>query len=162
MRESNTKFSLSHMNLKLVNLFTSALFFHSLHIVVLGLPLALITLSRPSLTARLTIANRFFYHSAPACLWNNLPSHLRQVVHHITPSPFSNSPVSNLSTSLFLKKLKTHISLFLFSLVCITANEYISHGLYSPRLSLDWYLRYWPSFVFSSHTHFAIIHRHII
>jgi len=26
----------------------------------------------------------------------------------------------------------------------------------------DWYIRYWPSFVFSSHTHFAIIHRHFI
>jgi len=40
MRESNTRFSLSHINLsKLVNLLTSVLFFHSLHIVVLGLPL---------------------------------------------------------------------------------------------------------------------------
>jgi len=34
------RFSLSHINLaKLVNLLSSALFFHSLHIVVLGLPL---------------------------------------------------------------------------------------------------------------------------
>jgi len=32
---------------------------------------------------------------------NNLPSHLRQVVHHVTP-PISNSPMSDLSTSLFL------------------------------------------------------------
>jgi len=40
MGESNTKFSLKHINLsKLVNLLTTALFFHSLHIVVLGLPL---------------------------------------------------------------------------------------------------------------------------
>jgi len=42
MRESNTKISLSlsHINLsKLANLLTSALFFHSLHIVVLDLPL---------------------------------------------------------------------------------------------------------------------------
>jgi len=40
MRKSNTRFSLSHINLsKLVNLHTSALLFHSLHIVVLGLPL---------------------------------------------------------------------------------------------------------------------------
>jgi len=39
MRESNTKFSLTHINIsKLVNLLTSALFFHSLRIVVLGLP----------------------------------------------------------------------------------------------------------------------------
>jgi len=41
--------------------------------------------------------------------YNNLPSHLRQVVHHVTPSPILNSPVSNLSTSLFLNKLKTHL-----------------------------------------------------
>jgi len=68
----------------------------------------LITLSRPSLTSRLKIANRSFYHYAPV-LWNNLPSHLRQVVHHVTPS-ISNSPdVSDLSTSLFLKKLKAHL-----------------------------------------------------
>jgi len=67
---------------------------------------SLITLSRPSLTSRLKIANRSFYHSAPV-LWNNQPSHLRQVVHHVTPS-ISNSPVSDLSTSLFLKKLKPH------------------------------------------------------
>jgi len=39
----------------------------------------------------------------------DLPSHLRQVVHHVTPSPISNSPVSNLLTSLFLKKLKTRL-----------------------------------------------------
>jgi len=51
---------------------------------------SLITLSRP-LTSRLKIANRSFYHSAPV-LWNNLPSHLRQVVLHITRSPISNSP----------------------------------------------------------------------
>jgi len=38
MTESNTRFSLSHINLsKLVNLLTSALLFHSLHIVLLGL-----------------------------------------------------------------------------------------------------------------------------
>jgi len=34
---------------------------------------------------------------------------LRQVVHHVTPSPLSYLPVSNLSTSLVLKKLKTHL-----------------------------------------------------
>jgi len=40
MSESNTRFSLWHINLsQLVNLLTSALFFHSLHIVVLGFPL---------------------------------------------------------------------------------------------------------------------------
>jgi len=66
---------------------------------------SLITLSRPSLTSRLKISNRSFYRSTPV-LWNNLPSHL---CHHVIPSPISNSPVSNLSTSLFLKKLKTHL-----------------------------------------------------
>jgi len=50
--------------------------------------------------------------------------------------------------SLRSMKLKTHLfnSPFLLS-------------LYSPRLSQDWYIRYWPSFVFSSHTHFNIIYR---
>jgi len=68
---------------------------------------SLVTLGRPSLTSRLKIANRSFYHSAPV-LWNILPSHVRQVVHQITPL-ISNSPVSDLSTSLFLTKLKTRI-----------------------------------------------------
>jgi len=45
-----------------------------------------ITISRPPLTSRLKIANRSYYHSAPV-LWNNLPSDLRHVAHHITPSP---------------------------------------------------------------------------
>jgi len=78
---------------------------------------SLITLSRSSLTSRLKIANRSRYHAAPI-LWNNLPSHLRQVVHHVTPSPILNSPVSDFSTSLFLKKLKTCLfhSSFLLSL----------------------------------------------
>jgi len=79
---------------------------------------SLITLSRPSLTSRLKIANRSFSHSAPV-LWNNFPSHLHQVVHHVTPS-ISNSLVSDLSNSLFLKKLKTHLFHSSFSfLVCI-------------------------------------------
>jgi len=69
---------------------------------------SLITLSRPSLTSRLKIANRSFHHSAPV-LWNNLPSYQRQVAHHVTPYPISNSPVSDLSISPFLKKLKTHL-----------------------------------------------------
>jgi len=36
----------------------------------------------------------------------------RPVVHHVTP--ISNSPLSNLSTSLFLNKLKTHLFQFPF------------------------------------------------
>jgi len=58
------RFSLSHINLsKLVSLLTSALFFHSLHIVVLGLPL-LSPLFALSLTSRLKISNRSYYYSA--------------------------------------------------------------------------------------------------
>jgi len=68
---------------------------------------SLITFSRPSLTTRHKIANRSLSHSA-SIIWNTFPSHLRQVVHHVTLH-ISNSPVSNLSTSLFVKKLKTHI-----------------------------------------------------
>jgi len=49
-----------------------------------------------------------YYHSAPV-LWNNLTSDLRHVAHHVTPFLLSNSPVSDLSTSLFLKKLKTYL-----------------------------------------------------
>jgi len=45
---------------------------------------SLIALSRPVLTSRLKIANIPYYHSAPV-LWNNLPPHLRQIVHHVTP-----------------------------------------------------------------------------
>jgi len=67
---------------------------------------SLITLSRPSLTSCLKILNRTYYHSAPV-LWNNLLSHLRQFVHHVTF--ILNSPVSDLSTSLFLNKLKTQL-----------------------------------------------------
>jgi len=106
---------------------------------------SLITLSCPSLTSRLKKANSSYYHFTPI-LWNNLPFHLRQVVHHVTP-PILNSPESDL----FLKKLKP---------ISFTLSFLLS--LYSPRLSRDWYLRYWPSFVFSSHIHFAIIHRHVI
>jgi len=82
---------------------------------------SLITLTRPSHTSRLKIVNRSFYHSHVS--WNNLPSHLRQVVHHITSSPISNSPVSDLSASLFL-------NLFSFTLPLLLS-------LYSPRLSQD-------------------------
>jgi len=109
--------SLSYLNLsKLVNLLTSDPCFQFLHIVVFRLPLLS---SRPSLTSCLKIANRSCYHSAPVLL-NNLPSHLRQVVHHITSSPILNSPVSDLSTSLFLKEFENpSLSLFVSSLVCI-------------------------------------------
>jgi len=130
MRESKVlSLSLSHTNLsKLVILLTGALFFHPLHIVVLGLlllsPLVVI------LTSRLKIANRSYYYSA-AVLWNNLPSDLCHVPYHVTPSPILNSPVSDLSTSHFLKKLKA----FSFTLPFLLS-------LYLPKLSQDWYIRY--------------------
>jgi hypothetical protein len=69
---------------------------------------SLITLNRPSLTSRLKISNRSFQHSAPV-LWNNLPSDLRHIAHASTSSPTLHSPLSEISTSLFLKRLKTHL-----------------------------------------------------
>jgi len=118
MRESNTGFSLIYKSIKTgqPSYLCSRLSSHRC-----TRSSSLITLSRPSLTPRLKIANRSYYHSAPA-LWNNLTSYLRQVVHHITASPILNSPVSVLSTSLFLKNLKTHLFHSSFppdSLVCI-------------------------------------------
>jgi len=71
---------------KLVNLLTSALFIHSLHIVVLGLLLLSPVDALLSRLNSLKIAIRSYYHSAPV-LWNNLPSDLRHVAHHVTPSP---------------------------------------------------------------------------
>ena len=53
--------------------------------------------------------------------------------------------------ALFLKKLKTHLFSFHFL-----------HSLSSPRLPLDWYLRYWPSLVNSSHTLIVILDLHFI
>jgi len=75
---------------------------------------SLITLSRPTLTSRLKIGKMSFYHAVPV-LWNNLIPHPRHVVHHVTPS-ISNSPVSKLSTSLFINKLKTHLFHYSFPL----------------------------------------------
>jgi len=82
---------------------------------------------------------------------NSLPSDLRHVAHHVTPSSILNSPVSDLSTCLFLKKLETHLFHCSFIL-----------SLYSPGLSQDWFIWYWPSFIVSIHTHFAIIHPNFI
>jgi hypothetical protein len=43
-------------------------------------------------------------------LWNSLPSHLRHSAHHSTfPVPIAGSCISDLSTSLFLTKLKSHL-----------------------------------------------------
>jgi len=75
MRESNTRFSLSHIKIyqnwsTFLPPLSPFIPFTSFYLVSY-----LITLTRPSLTSRLKIANRSFYHSAPV-LWNNLPSHL--------------------------------------------------------------------------------------
>jgi len=69
---------------------------------------SLLTLNRPSNSSRLKITNRSFYHSAPI-LWNSLPPYLRLISHHPCSTPSFNSFPSDLSTSLFLKKLKTHL-----------------------------------------------------
>ena len=69
---------------------------------------SLITLNRPSVTSGLKISNRSFYHFAPV-LWNSLPSYLRHAAHHSTSSPTPGSCIPELSTSVFLKKLKSHL-----------------------------------------------------
>jgi len=84
-----------------------ARFFHSLHIVVIGLPLlsplvTLLSLLVLKLQTDLIIILLLF-------LWNSLPSDLRHVAQHVTPSPILNSPVSDHLTSIFHKKVKSHI-----------------------------------------------------
>ena len=76
---------------------------------------SLITLNRPAVTSGLKMSNRSFFHSA-LVLWNSLPSHLRHSAHHSTSSsPTSGSCISDLSTSVFLKKLKSHLFRISFS-----------------------------------------------
>jgi len=67
----------------------------------------LITISRP-LPSRFEIASRSFYHSAPV-LGNSLSSDQRHVAHHVIPNSLTNSPVSYLSTSFLLKKVKKYL-----------------------------------------------------
>jgi hypothetical protein len=64
-----------------------------------------VTLNRPSVTSGLKISNRSFYHFAPV-LWNSLPPYLRNSAFN---SPSSDSRLSDYSTTLFLKKLKSHL-----------------------------------------------------
>jgi len=104
-----------------------------------------IALSHPYLTSRLNTGTRSYYHSA-FVLWNNL-IYVRLLI-----------------TSLL--QFQTRLCLIfqvIYSLSNFTLPLRLS--LYSPRLcheTQEWYFRYWPSFVFSSHTHFVYIHRHII
>jgi len=84
---------------------------------------------------------RSFYHST---LRNSLiPPNLCQLSHHFTFSSvlIHNSSPSEQSTAFCLKvQNSSFLQLFAFN-----------------TRSLDWYLRYWRSFVCSSHTHFVII-----
>jgi len=122
MRESSTKFSLSHINIsKLVNLLTSALFFHSLHIVVLVL---LFISPLVALLSLLVLKFQTFCHSIILLLFCGIVSHLTYVTLHIMsllPSLILNPPVSDRSTALFLKKLKTLLFHFLFLLSLYSA-----------------------------------------
>jgi len=74
-------------------------------------------------TSLLFLNHIFFYHSASVS-WNNLLSHSRQLVHHVTPSPILNSTISDLSTI---------FAPFVFYLSCIYLG-YIS-GLIYPVLT---------------------------
>jgi len=149
--ENQIQSSLSHIKLsKLVNLLTSTPFFHSLHIVVvLCLPLlspfvALLSPLVLKYQIDLSIILLLFYGT---------------IFHFIYVRLFITSLLLLFQTRLCL------IFQPLFSLTCwkpISFTLTFLLSLYSPRLSQNWYLRYWPSFVFSSSTHLAIIHCHII
>jgi len=141
---------LSYLNLsKLVNLLISALVFQSLHIVVLCLP-------------RLSPLVAFL----SPLVWK------QQIDLFIILLLFYGTISHLIYVSLFIMSLlllfQTHLYLTFQPLIYLRSWKSTSFtlpfilSLYSPRLSQDWYLRYWPSFVFSSHTHFVIIYRHII
>jgi len=119
----------------LVNLLTSTLVCLSLQIVLLG-----ILIVSPLLTLLLPVA---FYLSA-LVLWNSIPYVLRHVAHRVTSSLTLNAPVSDLSTSPFLKIIITYSLTVLFLL-----------SLQSPDISCN-------DQASSLHTHFAIIHPHFI
>ena len=152
MREFSTKFSRSHTSLsKLVNLVIYALFFHS-HLIVQLAPLplspwiALLTLLILKSQTGLSII--LLLPCGTLCLliyvsFLIIILHLNLLVIHLFL----------LFLVLFLSKKSSRLIFFIFHFL---------HSLYSPRLPLDWYLRYWPSSVTSSHTHFVIIHLHFI
>jgi len=79
----------------------------------------MVTLARPSTRSYLKIASHFFRYAAP-CLWNELPTDLRELRQIQSPSlspiihgsssssPFSLSPLaSSLTHSVFHSELKT-------------------------------------------------------
>jgi len=111
----SNRFSLTHKNLsKLVNLLTSILFFHSLYIVLLGLlllsPVALLSPFVIKLQVRL-----YCSISCSGCVVYRLNYLTLLVAHHVTSSPTINSPVSNISTSFFLKRFTFVFLLSLYS-----------------------------------------------
>jgi hypothetical protein len=71
---------------------------------------ATVTLKRPTIHSRLKITDRSFTHHAPV-LWNRLPKELRQPVIHSSRTNQCGSTTSllALSSSVFHKKLKTHL-----------------------------------------------------
>src|SRR5664279_586454 len=70
---------------------------------------SVVTLSRPTVTSRLQITNRSFFHHAPV-LWNNLPVEMRQTSSstHSNTMPTSILPCLALSSSQFHSRLKTY------------------------------------------------------
>jgi len=81
---------------------------------------SLVTLARPPTSSSLSITDRSFRHASP-CLWNQLPTSLRQPhsspsvsdlpVHAPTTSSHSvNSPLSpSITPSVFYSRLKTYL-----------------------------------------------------
>jgi len=81
-----------------------------------------------------------YYHSATVLSWNNLPSDLRQVVHHVT------RPTLNFLCLIF----QPLFSLRSWKPIAFTLPFLLS--LYSPRLSQDWYLSFFISHTFRYHS----------
>ena len=112
---------------------------------------SLITLNRPSVPSGQKMSNRSFFHSAPV-LCNSLPSHLRHSAHHSTSSsPTYGFYTSDLSTSVFLKKLKFHLFRISFPLLSCT------HLGFTRRISLV--LTLLGPFIYF---HFVSAHIHVI
>jgi len=111
---------LTYINLlKLVNLLTSAFFFHSLHIVVFGLLLF------PPLVALLVFShlsssdNKQILLPFSSCFWNSFPSDIRHVAHlwisiHLFVQLFRhyNSPIFRTVIRVHLISLSCHILVF--------------------------------------------------
>jgi hypothetical protein len=74
-----------------------------------------VALNRPSVTSRLKIPNRSFYHFGPV-LWNSLPS--SHAAQHSTSSPTPVSCIPDITTCLSKKTSISPLSHFLPSLVC--------------------------------------------